>query len=93
MQVLENRGKYGSNKLVPPPRKSNFAKFIAALFGGLNTLLLASAVLSFAICGIQLVYQGSASFDDVCKVITSYIIVIIIVATKLMKILFSSIWE
>lgn len=64
-QVLENRIRFGSNVLVSPPKKSNLAKFMTCLLGGLNALLLASSGLSFAIYGIQLAYDGSPSNDDV----------------------------
>ncbi len=64
-QVLENRVKFGSNVLCSPPKKSNLRKFQSSLVGGLNALLLGSAVLSLAIYGIQQVYDNETSNDDV----------------------------
>lgn len=63
--------------MVSPPKKSNLSKFLSAILGGLNALLLASALLSFAIYGIQIATNGGGgdSSDDLYLGIALIIVV------------------
>lgn len=64
-QAIINRGRYGLNVLIPPAKETQLRKFIRAVVGGLNALLLASAMLSFVIFAIQLATADGAENDDV----------------------------
>ncbi|CAL8141927.1 unnamed protein product [Orchesella dallaii] len=76
-QVEINRSKYGANILSPPQKKSQLSKFIQALVGGLNALLLASAGLSFAIYGIQFATSEGGQNDDLYLGIALVIVVFV----------------
>ncbi len=64
-QADVNRELYGANILVPPLKETQLKKFLRAVVGGLNALLLASSGLSFAIYFIQIGVNGTSENDDV----------------------------